>query len=563
MHHLLIIDDQSLLADDLADMLPWGEIGIGTVHKAYSAQEALQLMREQAIDVLVTDIRMPGMSGIELIRRIKEEGKHTKCILLSGYSDFEYAKQALQLKSSDYLLKPVADEEILAAVRKALEELNREWEEIGSMRRALYRLREQLPMLREYLLLDLLTGKDASFNGSFLRKLERYEVPFRPNDSFRLMLLRRESGDAAWPDDSEELLDYALVNMAQEIFADRFHLWHAKDVHGFIVCLLQVTGANPDPQTAPGSEAEPALRSPDSDSGGRRPGSPDEWLEQRAQKLQHMTKLYLKTELSALLSRPGTFPSDVRSVYEEATVGFRRYIGRDGDLLVSLPHEPEAAPPRLLDELYRPPALQTLLEVGQWEEAEAKLERVFADLQRSGADLPEQVVETYFAIAAALAAISHKNKKPLRDTAGRPIFLAAGTRMPQTAEQLRQWASEVMAGLIREARMEEKDSRSALIRQTQDFIRNNLGSATLSTIAASVHLNPSYLSKIYKLETGEGISEYLLRARMEQAAVLLRETGEKIYDISEKLGYQKPSYFIQLFKKTFGMTPQEYRNRTQ
>lgn len=85
----------------------------------------------------------------------------------------------------------------------------------------------------------------------------------------------------------------------------------------------------------------------------------------------------------------------------------------------------------------------------------------------------------------------------------------------------------------------------------------------MSTIAAIVHLNPSYLPKIYKIETSEGIGEYLLRARMEQAAVLQRETREKIYGISEKQGYQKPSYFIQLFKKTFGMVPQEYRNRTQ
>ncbi|KAE9075510.1 hypothetical protein PF010_g24274 [Phytophthora fragariae] len=161
---------------------------------------------------------------------------------------------------------------------------------------------------------------------------------------------------------------------------------------------------------------------------------------------------------------------------------------------------------------------------------EEKLSSIFNELEEQFHDSQEQVPEAFFMIAASLAALIHKNRQWLADTIGDDFYAVANGR----PLELRSWSVRLIASYRKTLSREEKDSRSTLIAQVQDFIGKNLHQASLQSISASVYLNPSYLSKVYKMETGEGISEYMLR---------------------------KPSYFIQLFKKHYGITPQEFRNK--
>ncbi|KAI7261642.1 hypothetical protein KC345_g9690 [Hortaea werneckii] len=545
MHQLLIIDDQTAIADDLADMLPWSEIGIGIVHKAYSGREALELLYEHSIDIVVTDIRMPGMSGLELIAEIKRKWKHIKCILLTGYADFEYTKQALKLRSSDYLLKPVEDAELMDAVRKALDELEREWQEITSTQKAIYALREQLPKLREYLLLDLITGKQAPPFGPLNRKLEMYEVPIPRGAECSIMLLRIDDTEGMYDSGGETLIEYALTNIAAELLGNRMWLWHCTDMHGYIVCVLS---AKPRPEGAMS-----AVKTGEEDL--------DAWIETQAFQLQRAAKTYLKIGISVLTSKRGQFPEELGSMYQSSVASFRHFIGRDTELFVSLAKEPERGELQQLGELYRSPTLGALLEMGQWEAADEKLEAILRELDEEWRDSQEHILETYFAIASSIASLIHRTKKWLADTIGDDFYTVAGGPPMQTVLELRSWSERVIASYRLSVSSVEKDSRSSIIRKVQDYIAHNPGTASLQTISSSVYLNPSYLSKIYKLETGEGISEYILRVRMEKSILLLAQSPDKIYEISVLLGYQKPSYFIQLFKKHYGMTPQEYRNK--
>lgn len=544
MHQLLIVDDQTALADDLVQMLPWGDIGIDVVHKAYSGREALDLMIEHSIDVVVTDIRMPGMSGLELIAEIKRNSKHIKCILLTGYADFEYTQQALQLRSNDYLLKPVEDGELMDAVRTALDELEQEWKEIASTRKAVYALREQLPKLREYLLMDLLTGKQASASGTLARKLDMYEVRIPGGSACRMMLLRIDDIAGVYDPAGETLIEYALTNMAAELFGERLWLWHCKDVHGFLVCVLAAKHHPDRPPSSLGEEEEL-----------------DDFIEKQAFQLQRVAKSYLKVGISVLTSKSGHFPDEISSLYQSSLASFRHFIGRDAELFVALAKDPDRGEMQVLGELYRSPTLSSLLEMGQWEAADEKLTTIFHELEEEWRGSQEHVLETYFAIASSIASLIHRTKKWLADTIGNDFYAVAGGPPMQTVGELRSWTERVIASYRRSVSSVEKDSRSSIIRKVQEFITHNLDTASLQTISSSVFLNPSYLSKIYKLETGEGISEYILRIRMEKATSLLSQAPEKIYEISAMLGYQKPSYFIQLFKKHYGMTPQEYRNK--
>jgi len=285
------------------------------------------------------------------------------------------------------------------------------------------------------------------------------------------------------------------------------------------------------------------------------------WIETQAFQLQRAAKTYLKVGVSVLTSKQGQFPQDIKSMYQSSLASFRHFIGRDTELFVSLTKEPNRGEVQQLSELYVTPTLGVLLEMGQWDAASDKLAAILQELEEEWRDSQEHILETYFAIASSIASLIHRTKKWLADTIGDDFYIVNSGHPMLTVNELRNWSERVIASYRRSASSEEKDSRNSIIRKVQDFITHNPGTASLQTISANVYLNPSYLSKIYKLETGEGISEYTLRVRMEKAIVLLEHSPEKIYEISTLLGYQKPSYFIHLFKKHYGITPQEYRNK--
>jgi two-component system sensor histidine kinase ChiS len=117
MFTILLVDDHKHLVESMATTIPWEQYEIHQVYRAYSGQEALDIVAKHAIDMIITDIRMPVMSGLELIEHIREAYSHIDCILLTGFADFQYAQRAIQLQAVSYLLKPVRDEELLVSIR--------------------------------------------------------------------------------------------------------------------------------------------------------------------------------------------------------------------------------------------------------------------------------------------------------------------------------------------------------------------------------------------------------------------------------------------------------------
>lgn len=535
MYQLLIVDDQPDLVEDLATMLPWSGIGIGAVYQAGSGMEALDIMSVTPIDIVITDIRMPGLSGLDLIAQIRESWSHVKCILLSGYNDFEYAQQALKSQASDYLLKPVEDEELLKAVGAAIAELDSRWREVASHQGAIATLRDNMPIVRSHLLGSLTKGQRYSTE-ELERRLAMVDLPLAAGAPVHMLLLRMEDYFNDQSESDSSLFQFAICNIADEIFSEDSRLWYTRDEYGYFVFLiLPQAGAAPD----------------------------DAGIEQKLAHLQHYVKLYLKGTVSIVLSQQISFPGDLAATYENLVGSFRQRIGSERDFLFTLAGE--VAEPggqaNTLSQLYQPPLLYHLLEAGQWEQARGKLAAIFGELEHKRGDSHEHILETYYAIASSLSYSIHKNKLWMADILGAEFNRMLGGPHFHTISQLRSWTEEAVDAF--RARMNDRaqDSRSGIIQKVQDYAVRHLDTASLQSIADHVYLNPSYLSKVYKLETGEGISEYLSRMKMETAAHMLRSSGDKIYEIAARVGYQKTSYFIKVFKDRYGITPQEFRDR--
>lgn len=537
MYQLLIVDDQPDLVEDLACNLPWQTVGIDSVYQAHSGAGALEIMNATPIDIVITDIHMPGLSGLDLIEQIRAAWSNVKCILLSGYNDFEYAKKALQHQANDYLLKPAEDEELLQAVKKAVLQLEEHWKAISSHQSALTSLKDNLPILRNHLLLSLLQGQ-AYGEETLAEKLDMLDLSFKLHSPYCLMLLRMEDYFYEQTDRDSSLLEYAVCNIAEEIFSDEYKLWYTKDEHGyFVFAIMSKTDNRPDQ------------------------ASLLHLIEQKAAQLQHYVQLYLKGTISLVLTKQDSFPNEMRETYDFSLINFRQRIGSERGFLLTLTEEPQHGEANSLSHLYNPPLLIHLLEAGQWETIDEKLKLVFEELEQKWGESHEHILETYFMVVSSLSFSIHKNKLWMADIMGAEFNQLLSGPHFHTIKQLQTWTASVLEAYRSHMSSRVQHSRSSTVQKVQEYVSSHLEEASLQTIASHVFLNPSYLSKIYKLETGEGISEYISRLKMETAAHMLRSTSEKIYEIAAKVGYLKTSYFIKVFKDRYGITPQEFRDR--
>lgn len=538
MAELLLVDDEAHVVDRFATTIDWGTLRIEQVHKAYSGYEALEVLKQFSVDIVITDIKMPGMSGIQLIAEIRRLWPRTKCILLSGYSDFEYAKQAILHQTEDYLLKPVKEEDLKATVKRVLARLEQEWEEVFSSQRMAYTLKENLPLLRANLLNELLQGKKSS-RQALREKMARFGLGDQAWRTFALMVVRldeyrldreREDEDLSWK-------EYAISNMVEELFGGRYASWHAKDSHDYLVFLLT--------PTAEDAEDDPV------------------WFERTAADLQSAVDAYLKGKISILLSHRGEFPEEVPSYYSRSIASFRKRIGGESEFFARLEDDGLSPQPlRSPSHLHDPPTLLQLLEAGRWEKAEEKLSLIFGAMEEGSSATQEQLLEVYFTTASAYAYIAHKSGKAFAEWMGDNLYRIAEGIPFRTLNQLREWSFRTLRALKESSDREFSDSRSTLIATIQSYIEENVTrDISLQSIAEKVALHPVYVSKVYKLETGENVSDYVQRVKMKHAEYRLRHGTEKIYEIADRLGYQRPHSFIYAFKKTFGMTPQEYRDR--
>ncbi|MGO4497821.1 response regulator [Paenibacillus sp. 2RAB27] len=536
MIQLLIVDDEAHVVDRLHATIDWASLGIEQIFKAYSGKEALELLEQFSIDIVITDIQMPGITGLELIAEINDRWQKTKCILLSGYSDFNYAKEAILQGTEDYLLKPVTEKDLLATVGRVMDKLQKEWQEVISTQRLTYTFKENLPLLRGNLLNDLLQGRKLS-EQSLQEKMHMLELPDFHEQTCICMMIRLESDFLEYDMGRLSLMEYAISNMVEELFAEKFDSWSTKDAHDYLVFIMKrkpVTTEKEDPA----------------------------WLERTAAVLQSAVNNYLKGKISILLSSWGEFPGDITTLYNSSLSAFRKRIGSEHELLMVLGEDSAQTELSALQKLYEPPTLNHLLEAARWEDTEEKLSLIFDEMEAKFSESQEHLLEVYFSVASAFAYIAHKNGRPLHQLIGGDYEKMTEGIPFRSVNQLREWSIRSLHRMMEDMDQERKDSRVTLINDIRSFIDLHLASdVSLQSIADHVYLHPVYVSKIYKLETGDNLSDYVNRVRMDKASYLLKNGHDKIYEIATQLGYQRPHSFNHAFKKHYGMTPQEYRDQ--
>ncbi|MCZ8520863.1 MULTISPECIES: response regulator transcription factor [Paenibacillus] len=527
MLKIVIADDDKTIRAGIRAIIHSLGRGYETDASAPDGKTALERVIAWQPDVLITDIRMPVMDGIELVQTIAELGLPVKTVVLSGYDEFQYVKESLKAGVRDYLLKPVNKRDLVKLLER-LESAKQVEALMAEQQEKLKRRAEESRLLRkERLLWDLIVNR-LQHTPLFLERISEFQLDRFP--SFLLAIIKIDEDP---PADSLGLTDWgAWAGKLSEEAG-----WMDESL--FSVQNGQMTLLLPAP--APASPERPAAAAP----------APLLWLTGRMS--EHAAGTF-----TAGASRPFETLAAAAQAYREAADSLRRafYEGLGGCYLYTaggpgfVPlQESELSAAAL-------PLFQAVeaLDASQARSTMQALLRRFIEQRTDPAELISgltRLVRKWYARFEAAEEIA---------MADADCCLLQSIEHAPTAERLEDRLCESVYRLVLKMDARKAGKDNPVIASAKEFIRQHYRqNINLQTVAEQVHLNPNYFSNFFKQETGVNFLEYLLEIRMEAAKTLLGEPDVKIYEIGYLVGYDNPSSFNRAFKNVTGLTPSEYR----
>jgi two-component system, response regulator YesN len=530
MCQLMIVDDEHSVVDSLALTINWKEHGISQVHRAYSAEEALEIAVQHCIDIMITDIQMHEMDGFQLNEKVKECSPQIKTIILSGHDDFIYAQQAIRQKTIDYLLKPVDFKQLIITVKNTIKNIEKEVNEANSYQRLKYSLNVNLPMLRSQLLNELLMSEKISPH--IISRLEVFDASFLLDNLFTMMVIRLEQGFSSHDLHSLSLFEFAVTNLTEEIFKESFDLWYCTTDQGYVVFILK-------------SENHENLKVVNS----------------YAQKLKEKVQSLLNGALSIYISNTGVFPYDVSSIYRNAVETLHYKIGNNKECNTIQDFYMERKSGDTIN-LYESPTITALLEDGNWDGALTRISTILTLNDTENEPSMDHLFKVLLYLSSSFSLLGKEKNKTVEENLGEEFYLLFQKKSLITKHRIYNWAKKWIENIRKQTTTHMENSQQRRVATVRSFIHENLSNdLSLHTIAERVGMHPVYLSKLYKHITNETIGEYIHQVRMKRADYLLRKTNLKISDIGSELGYFSQSHFIKVFKKHYGYPPQQYRNK--
>ncbi|MFF2090800.1 response regulator [Paenibacillus sp. NPDC058174] len=536
--NMLVVDDEIYAVKGITQGIDWSDTPIQNIYEATDAEEAKRLIRSKSIDVLISDIEMPDEDGIRLLEWVQQHSPSTETIFISAHAKFSYAQQAIHHSCFGYLLKPVDYSVLKEMVLRAFEKVSQENEH--AQFHEIYQInynnwRNQLPILVECFWIDVLAGRWPTDAERLTRGYELYDIPLNEKGKVLPVLISIEQ----WKEDlstrDEEIMEYAIRNAASEIILGSFKGAVIQERSGVNLVLVYESDDQP-------LQYEALLR------------KCEDYI------VENDRYFHCKLSCYVGLSVPVYQLSEsVRNLlrYEtKNTIRINQVIDTRSFAAETVHTEhPALQPEAPLDEW------AMLLESGKTEELFSRLDQYMKSMQHSGTH-PEWIESLYYGIIGMLYQVARRKSVSVQDIlAGQAI---AGQEMTiRTAAQLRPWAFKVLDAGANFFSVRH-DSVHEVVARVRTYIKEHLHEElTREEIASSVFLNPAYLSRLYKKETGVSLTDYILKLRMDKAKLLLSQTNELVSTVADAVGYTHFSHFAKMFKKITGVSPQEYRKTFQ
>ena len=526
MYRIMIVDDEDYVRDLLVKNIRSSSLPVEVVAAAGDGREALESAILLKPDILITDISMPFMNGLELIKEMQKAGLFSKNVVISGYDEFDYARQAISLGVKDYLLKPFLPQELAEVLQKMIQELDSQ----KALQQNMSLLREQAfireGLAREKAFKDLLEGRDCKDTGYQQLGVEL------SGDYYLAGVIRLTGG--TWDFGSQERVEEFLLLVREGYLPPGIRIYAVSFDGTHLAVIWCGTG-----------DSEAVF------SGKVRAGM---------KKIQASLKKYYQIQLSCALGRPYKSLKDLSVSYQESMAVWKgtldaekpiMFYGEENDT------QEKSSSSQIRD---RKNQIRLSIRTGQKEEAAAQLQSLmksYASLANKKSDyISVSVRELVYAIQSDMEQAGYG-----RDEMEPIAYMQDRIHYGSLMDMKKMLGDYIERCCLVVSEHSEETKASAVVKQIKLLLENNLKNSDidLEWVAAQVHFSSSYVRQIFKQHTGEGFGEYLIRKRMEHAGILLQKTGLRIQEVAEECGYDNQRYFASSFKKFYGCTPTEFK----
>ena len=520
-YKVFLVEDEAVTREGIRDNVDWLASGFEFCGEAADGEMALPLLRTAQPDVLITDIKMPFMDGLQLSKIMRERMPWVKIIILSGHDEFEYAQQAIKIGVTDYLLKPITVQSLQNALQKLTVQLDRERQAQQHLKKLQGQVEENRSTLRERLLFKLIVGAVSPQELIETCQMLGLDLIAR---HYLVAILKLELSDCTEQYEHEEY----------------------QQMQNAVMGLIE---KNPDAYT---------LRRDWGDLILIMKGNTREYLEEeRDFLLDEIRQVIAKTryKLTVGVGTTKKQTADICQSFVEALAYLQSSVnGDDG-----LKHALEQAELLKVDKS----AVEKYLRSGVKDGFDEFFNKYIKPLGETA--LKSNLIKNYIfadvvlATAKLVTDLGGEVDKVVPELNSMEIIMSNIKSMEQLREQVRKIVTTALA--YRDD--QPKGQYKALIHQANEFIEQHYADPDLSLneMAALVNLSASHFSVVFSQETGHTFKEYLTDIRIRKAKELLRMTGLRSADIADRVGYNDPHYFSSVFKKHTGLSPSEFRSQ--
>lgn len=537
MIKVFLVEDEVVMRNGIKNNIPWEQEGFEFVGEASDGELAYPLIKREKPDILITDIRMPFMDGLELSRLVKKELPQIKIIILSGYNEFDYAKTAIGIGVTDYLLKPISSAKLLEAVKKVADMIEKEQDNARLIERYEKEMEENTLQEKHKLWGSLVSNRLSTIE--LLEKGQRLGIDFTASAYLVFLFKLMEEGDATGC--SEEL------NRASEKVNDLTGAWKNalsfdRSPEGWAFLIK--------------GESEEEVHNT---------------FEEVKKELLELTESYPNVEyfggIGSVVHRIG----DIQTSYKEAARAFSSRFFLDANQIADsselLPRQTEndgkIDVSKMLSKKREHELVERFFKNGTVEEVDSFLDELFQGIgeQNCKSLLYRQyvVMDLFFCATDFLDNLEIPTANLPEECRDINQIVEKAGSAGELREQIGILFTETMQ--LRDGHSKKKYSK--LLEDAKSFIDENYkhDDMSLNTVAAQVNISPSYFSTIFSNEMGQTFVEYLTRVRLDKAKELLMCSTMRTAEIGYEVGYKDSHYFSYIFKKIVGCSPKEYRSR--
>ena len=526
MLNVMIVDNETSIRKGLIHCIRWQSLDCVIAAQAEDGIDALEQIKSVRPDIIISDIRMPGMDGLELAETVHIRYPGIKVIILTGFPDFEYAKRAISYRVVDFVLKPTTIENLTRAIEKAKSQIDEECLGRALKMELADKEEENLILQRDIFLRDLIQGLELS-HLHILNRMARLGINLTGYYMLRLDIAPLYEDENSLSEVDDERLSMHL-EQAQSILKECLSECTIYFLsYGNQTCYTVVEAPSSYPLTKQCMEAVSILNS--------------------------LPQFILSIGISSYCDSPLNMPRIAEQA--DQAVQFARYTPDTPVISFNqLPAIPQQVMERVFSDLR---LLKSAIENQNHEGTKGILSELFSFIRKN--KLPIDTVRTIclYVHQFCIGLLFLPNAERIMAKDSVPILkkLIENTTFDVLEQNMFSFVEQILS------RAAQTDAEAdQVIHTIKTYISQNYsGDLSLDTLAGYVYLSSCYLSRLFKRETGENLSCYVQNIRIEEAKTLLCTTSLRTYEVAERVGIPDPVYFSRIFKKLTGKKPKDYR----